>query len=176
MSTKRIPDWKKPFFMNMCGAMDIGDSYQWITPYVAIGDGTSSYEAFDIIVNADYPNNHIFGKKVGRREETFEKHTCSIYALGMCDHDLETIEPFVDYLIPRLTADYKSNPICKILFHCFAGKSRSVTLCLAFLVEVMGMSFEDGLCLIKEKRPLAEPRPLFIETLRKRYENKPFEL
>jgi len=40
----------------------------------------------------------------------------------------------------------------KFLLHCYAGKSRSVAIAIAFMVEVLGMTFDSGLELIKEKR------------------------
>ena len=102
---------------------------------------------------------------MGRREEETYDHKCTLYLVGMCENICEC----VDIIIPRLRKKYDEENNTKFLFHCYAGKSRSVVIALAFMVEVMGMTFDNALLLVKEKRPIVEPRPLFIEDLRKRY-------
>jgi len=170
--TQTKEKWRDPFYLNFMGACD-GVTYvnkHWITPKVCIGDAESSYERFDIVVNANYPHNYVKHGNIGRKEMTDYK--CTLYLVGMCDHDTEDIIPYVEDLIPRLKIKYNEKPSLKILFHCFAGKSRSVSLALAYLVEVIGMNLDDALSLIKEKRPHVDPRPLFIETLRNKYLDK----
>ena len=160
------------FYLSMCGACDLGHNKNFITPNVCIGDGDSSYEPFQVVVNANFPPNRIGSGQIGRREECVYNHSCTLYLIGMCDHDSEPLDVYLNYIIPRLKKKYEENPKTKFLFHCFAGKSRSVSLALGFLVEVMDMSFEDALLLVKEKRPIIEPRAKFIDTLRERYSNK----
>jgi len=52
----------------------------------------------------------------------------------------------------------------RVLVHCFAGVSRSVTICMAYLYEC-GMSFEEALALIREKHPIANPHEALIRSL-----------
>jgi len=170
--TQTKEKWRDPFYLNFMGAFDgvLIINKHWITPNVCIGDAESSYEAFDVIVNANYPHNYVKHANIGRKEMTDYK--CTLFLVGMCDHDTEDIIPYVEDLIPRLKIKYKENPSMKILFHCFAGKSRSVCLALAYLVEVLDMKVDEALALIKEKRPHVDPRPLFIQELRNKYLNK----
>ena len=161
-----------PFYANIRGFYDDGMRKNWITPTVCIGDGWSSYEWFDVVVNANTPQNRIPHKKIGRREEQSLSSKCTLYLVGMYDADIEDVNRYVDILIPKLKVRYEQDPTTKFLFHCFAGKSRSVALALAFLVEVMNMEFEEALVLVKDRRPIVNPRPHFIETLRKRYEHE----
>lgn len=162
-----------PFFVNLTGAYEDEFSKTWITPTICIGGETSSYEDFQVVVNANYPPNRIAHDKIGRRQEKLGKTECTLYLVGLCDHDIEkeTLPYFLDYLIPRLRNKYVENPNTKFLFHCFAGKSRSVTIALSFMVEVLGMTLNDALNLVQEKRPIINPRPLFIEILRQREQN-----
>jgi protein-tyrosine phosphatase len=45
----------------------------------------------------------------------------------------------------------------KILVHCGEGVSRSVTICLAFLVKNKGFSLRDAILHVQKKRPQANP-------------------
>lgn len=54
-----------------------------------------------------------------------------------------------------------------VLVHCFAGRSRSVTVVVAYLMKTYGMSFLQALDLVRSKRPQAAPNPGFILQLKK---------
>ncbi|KAI5065217.1 hypothetical protein GOP47_0019912 [Adiantum capillus-veneris] len=53
-----------------------------------------------------------------------------------------------------------------VLVHCFAGKSRSVTVVVAYLMKTYGMNFTEALDLVRSKRPQAAPNPGFILQLK----------
>lgn len=164
----------RPYFMqNILGAYDQGFSKSEITPTLSIGDVTSSYEPFQVIVNANYPYNNIQHKMCERRIEIIKKTECTLYLVGLCDHDseIDNLLDCIEYLIPQLRSSYHENTGYKFLFHCYAGKSRSVALALAFMVEVIGMKFDNAFELVREKRSIVEPRSLFIETLREKYKD-----
>ena len=109
-------------------------------------------------VNANFPPNRIPHGSIGRREEEVYDKKCTLYLVGILDNEKENLDLYLDYLIPRLKAKYEYNPNSKFLFHCFVGKSRSVVLAIAFLVEILGMKFEEALELVKEKRPIISYR------------------
>ena len=52
----------------------------------------------------------------------------------------------------------------RVLVHCFAGISRSVIICMAYLYEC-GMSFQEALELIKTKHPVANPHETLLRSL-----------
>lgn len=52
-----------------------------------------------------------------------------------------------------------------VLVHCFAGKSRSVTVVVAYLMKTLRMSLSEALQHVKSKRPQAAPNPGFIRQL-----------
>ncbi|MCO5554690.1 hypothetical protein L7F22_008223 [Adiantum nelumboides] len=54
-----------------------------------------------------------------------------------------------------------------VLVHCFAGRSRSVTVVVAYLMKTYGMNFSEALDLVRTKRPQAAPNPGFILQLKK---------
>lgn len=51
-----------------------------------------------------------------------------------------------------------------VLVHCFAGISRSSTICTAYLYEC-GMSFDEAIALIQQKRPIAQPHEELLRSL-----------
>ena len=53
----------------------------------------------------------------------------------------------------------------KVLVHCHAGVSRSVTMVLAYLIEYGGMSLPEALNLVVRKRPVAFPHPALVQSL-----------
>ncbi|RDY02236.1 Dual specificity protein phosphatase 1 [Mucuna pruriens] len=52
-----------------------------------------------------------------------------------------------------------------VLVHCFAGKSRSVTIVVAYLMKTLGMSFFEALQHVRSKRSAASPNQGFIRQL-----------
>ncbi|KAK4266402.1 hypothetical protein QN277_027332 [Acacia crassicarpa] len=51
------------------------------------------------------------------------------------------------------------------LVHCFAGKSRSVTIVVAYLMKTRRMSLSQALEHVKSRRPVASPNSGFIRQL-----------
>ncbi|KAL0348801.1 UNVERIFIED_CONTAM: Dual specificity protein phosphatase 1 [Sesamum angustifolium] len=49
-----------------------------------------------------------------------------------------------------------------VLVHCFAGRSRSVTVVVGYLMFKNGMSFTEALQYVKTKRPVASPNSGFM--------------
>lgn len=58
-----------------------------------------------------------------------------------------------------------------VLVHCFAGRSRSVTVVVAYLMKTYGMNFSQAFDLVRAKRPQATPNPGFVVQL-KQFEKK----
>ena len=59
-----------------------------------------------------------------------------------------------------------------ILIHCYAGRSRSVSVLIAYIIYKFGMDYENSLNAIKYKRNFVEPNEKFREQLIKYYEEK----
>nr|XP_018629364.1 dual specificity protein phosphatase 1-like isoform X3 [Nicotiana tomentosiformis] len=49
-----------------------------------------------------------------------------------------------------------------VLVHCFAGKSRSATIVIAYLMKKHGMSLSEAFQLVKSKRPVISPNAGFM--------------
>ncbi|XP_057421881.1 dual specificity protein phosphatase 1-like isoform X2 [Lotus japonicus] len=52
-----------------------------------------------------------------------------------------------------------------VLVHCYAGRSRSVTIIVAYLMKTLGMSLSEALKHVKSKRPQAAPNSGFMRQL-----------
>ncbi|CAD8175661.1 unnamed protein product [Paramecium pentaurelia] len=57
-----------------------------------------------------------------------------------------------------------------ILVHCFAGKSRSTTFIIAYLIKNHKMTVNDALELVKTKRQIAQPNTGFMKQLQQYYD------
>jgi len=53
----------------------------------------------------------------------------------------------------------------KVLVYCFEGRSRSVSVCLAYLITRKGMSLADALSFVQSHRPEAQPNAGFQRQL-----------
>lgn len=51
------------------------------------------------------------------------------------------------------------NKECNVLVHCSAGVSRSVTVVATAIAAEKDLSFQEGLAMIEEERPVANPDP-----------------
>ena len=54
-----------------------------------------------------------------------------------------------------------------VLVHCGAGKSRSVSVVIAYLCRYAGMSFAEAAAFVAERRPGACPAPCFAEAIKR---------
>jgi hypothetical protein len=146
-----------------------------ITDKVSVGSCAAGYEPYDLIFNLNYPENNvnkgtvekIFGKRPNDWTGFIKKY---YYAIGMHDRDhpddLETFRKAVRVLKDVIEEQKKTGYDHKILFHCFAGYSRSVALATAYLCLKDGMSVEKAFSLIKEKRKYIGPNEAFMKIVR----------
>jgi len=61
----------------------------------------------------------------------------------------------------------------RVLAHCQMGISRSPALVLAYLHQHQGLSLSQGLALIQQARPQAEPHPALLQSLARYYQTEP---
>jgi hypothetical protein len=53
----------------------------------------------------------------------------------------------------------------KVLVHCFAGKSRSGAVVVAYLMRKLGLTLQAALLNVQERRPIVEPNIGFMQQL-----------
>lgn len=155
------------YWIHITGELDHGQSYDWITDRVAIGDCTSSYQAFDVVVNLNFPNNCAEYQTIGSVREG----KLTIYGIGLKDeeYEAESLSRFLDHLLPALSVTFMEKPETRFLFHCRAGISRSVSMAIAFMMETTHDSLYDVVDQIQRIRPIALPNVGFMSHLMERY-------
>jgi len=77
--------------------------------------------------------------------------------------DLRIIEQCTQFIRGHIQQRYR------VLVHCFAGMSRSTTICMAYLYEC-GMSFDEALAFIRIKHPIANPHDALVQALHDWYD------
>jgi protein-tyrosine phosphatase len=155
-----------PYYMNLTGEWDKGDSYDWITDRVAIGDYKSSYVEFDVVVNLNFPNNCVEYHSIG----TAYDGSKTVYAVGIHDkeYESESLSNMMDQLLPILLHIFMEKPTSRFLFHCRAGISRSVSMATAFMAETTHSTLHEALEQIQRVRPIALPNIGFMVMLMER--------
>lgn len=143
--------------------MNYMSSYNWIDKNVAIGNHLTPYNEFDVIVNLNFPFNNVEHHSI---EINYENGKL-VYRIGCYDSEQEEMTDLLSIVIPQLVQMYLINNNIKILFHCYAGISRSSTLAIAFLCMAKGYTLRDAYDLVKRKRPLVNPNRGFINSLKK---------
>ena len=113
----------------------------FIIECLAIGDLTDgeSYPAVDAVLNLtrfDYHSPLIYKRIYFPDFEYLE--------------DLSVIGECTQFIHEQIRQRHR------VLVHCFAGVSRSSTICTAYLYEC-GMSLDEAFALVQEKHPIAQP-------------------
>lgn len=142
-------------------------NYHMITNRIAIGDHTSQYDDFDIIVNLNYPYNYVKLYEISKNKINNKL----IYNIGLYDTVDQPMEKILENIIPELENELKLlSHDSRILFHCYAGISRSSTLAFAMIQKLYKKQLVDIFKLAKSRRPQVLPNPGFVRALT-RYTN-----
>lgn len=136
--------------------------YTWITDDMAIGELNAKYDSFDIVVNLAYINPNFNNGLQHREKREKIKNSKKIYEFGLYDTDSDS-----EYLLLLLSTFFEEIDTRdkKILFHCQSGKSRSVMFAIKYLQTFYSLSIAQALDIIKQRRPIANPRQSFIKIL-----------
>ena len=134
--------------------------YHMINDMIAVGDSDSDYNDFDIIVNLFMETNNT---NIGEIKE-IQENNIIIYNIGLLDHPgLEnTMLDILNHIIPKLIT-YNNK---KILFHCFAGVSRSATVAIAYIMVTQKLSVKEAYNEVKSKRDMIHPNDGFMLALK----------
>ena len=74
----------------------------------------------------------------------------------------------------NLASDFIHQGRChgNVLVHCVAGVSRSASFCIAYLMRELGVTFEEGLQMVRKARPVCWPNAGFAQQLRYNFQKK----
>jgi len=134
--------------------------YHMITENIAVGSCSSKYDDFDIIINANYPEND-----AKENDMTIQKKDNKIIIhIGLLDRD-DKDKIALDYMKKIIPVIFKLYKDKKILFHCFAGMSRSAMFAVAYLSYSLKINIDQAHDIVKNKRKFIEINKSFIEYL-----------
>jgi hypothetical protein len=154
------------FYKGICRACDL--PCHAITDRVSVGSCAASYKGFDLIFDLNYPENGQAHGTIGRRDTA----TQTIWKIGIHDRntteDLDLLRQTILLLRFHLYKQQETgNAPPRVLFHCFAGYSRSVALATAYLALSQRLSVDDAFALVKAGRKYVGPQEAFMALLRK---------
>lgn len=82
--------------------------------------------------------------------------------IHMLDRSESTITKYIDTVTDFIYENIKKGGV---LVHCRAGISRSPSFILSYLIKYCAMSVDNGLKLLKDKRPEIRPKKEFIDAI-----------
>ena len=134
--------------------------FHMITDNIAIGNYMTPYADFDVIFNFNYPYNGVtlgaIDTEIDYKHGTIQQ---TLYKIGLLDTTIysDTLMEIFIKLIPYLIESKGK----RILFHCYAGISRSTTAAILYFMLTTPMSLEQIYTLIISKRTHINPNPTF---------------
>lgn len=155
------------YYKGICRPCDV--SCHAITDSISVGSCAASYEGFDRVVDMNYPENGQPFGTISRIDASDGSRT--VWKIGMHDRDtaedLDLLRQAVLFLRYQIKEDNEKGVTPRILFHCFAGYSRSVALAAAYLALKESLSVDEALARIVSVRKYVGPREAFMALLRK---------
>lgn len=129
-----------------------------VVPGIFLGSAyNSASESFDVVVNCAKECPSFADDRTSRLT----------LSLPMCDskeQDVCIAEALI--VLRKLSQKLKDAPQSRVLFHCFAGRSRSAfLLCLWLMKQQPNMSPSDAYNLVKSKRPCVAMNTKFYQAI-----------
>jgi len=163
--------------MGMCRSCADQHKYDMITERLAVGGYTAPYSPFDIIVNLDYPENdvqeHGIVIKQVRGNPSIKTEKFDPKPMILCgfydsedEFSMNTIRRILSCIAEeekKFMMDHRRLPV--ILIHCTLGVSRSSTIAIAYLSDILMITHQDAYEIIKAKRKSIQPNPGFQRLL-----------
>lgn len=148
-------------YKKICHKCDI-HPYHMITENIGIGSCDSDYEGFDVIVNVNYPENEAKNSDIAVQKK-FNKLIIHVGLEDMIDKENLALE----FLVKIIPVIYKLYAGKKMLFHCFAGMSRSTMFATGYLAYSLNISVKEAYAMVISKRKFVEINQGFIRALEK---------
>jgi len=140
----------------ICGTCEKNHHYDMVDEHVAIGSCDSLYDKFDLVINLSYPDNGVKRDEIKHGLE----NTSYVVRCGFTDDkDGLTYEKLENVL--KIITEKEKEKTINLLFHCYAGVSRSSTVAIYYLSKRDGKTVKETYDLVKQKRPRIDPNPHF---------------
>ncbi|KAG9494409.1 hypothetical protein GDO78_001977 [Eleutherodactylus coqui] len=93
------------------------------------------------------------------RRQPFPDFDVRTLRIPVFDHPLQKLSEYFDQCVELIDSTIKSGGKC--LVYCKHGRSRSATICIAYLIKHRNMPLEDAFQMVKAVRPSIEPNSGF---------------
>ena len=147
--------------------------YHFITDRIAVGGRSSNYDDFDIVINMNSHENGVTEgqvqlDKIRRRG----RKTLFVLRCGFQDCALDEYMPYAEAMFElvhkfiekvRRTKANRSND--RILFHCYAGISRSASAAIYYIAKQQGIPTTDVYDFMRQTRRWIRPNQGFAKVL-----------
>ncbi|XP_040285861.1 dual specificity phosphatase 28 [Bufo bufo] len=97
------------------------------------------------------------------RRQPFPDFEVRTLRVPVVDDPLQNLSLYFDQCVELIDSTIKSGGKC--LVYCKHGRSRSATICIAYLIKHWSMSLEDAFQMVKAVRPSVEPNAGFWSQL-----------
>lgn len=138
----------------ICSTCETNHRYDMVNDRVAIGSYQAPYDPFDVVVNLSYPEN---GVEQGEIRHGME-NTSYVIRCGFDDNDGLSSEK-MEKVMKIISGIEKDTSV--LLFHCYAGVSRSSTFAILYLSRRYGKTIKETYDLVRQSRPRIDPNPHF---------------
>jgi protein-tyrosine phosphatase len=136
-----------------------------ITNNIGVGSCDSNYKDFDVIIDLNYPENNVKEGEI----DFYKKDKKIIIKIGLIDREIKENESY-KYIREIIPVIYKYYSDKNILFHCYAGMSRSAFFAVAYLSYSEKITIKEAYDLVKSKRKFIKINKGFMNALEK-FEN-----
>jgi protein-tyrosine phosphatase len=151
---------------NFSGTILCSQHFNWVTPDLAVGDIKAGKDLKQLLKN-DIDVVVAAVPKMPLESDTYINHGMSLFHIPLFDIPKQDILQWFHDSCDFIQAHHESGR--KVLVHCMAGISRSVSLVMAYLIRKNGWNVEETLRFVRKRRPCANPNQGFLKQLRQFY-------
>lgn len=90
--------------------------------------------------------------------------SCNKIRVPLADYDTDDTNKFIENA--KKLDEYMNEPNAKVIVHCAAGMSRSVTLVLTWMIIYKKYKFDEAYDYVANKRPIIQPNNYYMKFLK----------
>lgn len=109
---------------------------------------------------------HIINCTVNERMY-YGEFICKRNRIELCDDDTDDLNKFINGA--KILDEYLNEKDSRVIVHCAAGMSRSVTLVLTWMIMYKKYTFDQAYDYVAEKRSIMRPNKYYINFLKNMY-------
>lgn len=153
---------------NFLGTILCSQHFNWVTPDLAVGNIRAGTDLKQLLKN-DIDVVVAAVPQMPLAPDTYIDYGMSLFHIPLLDIPKQDILQWFHDSCDFIQAHHESGR--KVLVHCMAGISRSVSLVMAYLIRKNGWNVEETLRFVRKRRLCANPNQGFLKQLQQFYES-----